>query len=75
MKTIKGKIVSDKMTQTAVVEIVRFAAHPMYHKRMRRTHNFHVHNTLGAKTGQVVEIKEIKPMSKTKHWTIINIVK
>lgn len=75
MKTIKGKVISDKMTNTVVVEVTRFMAHPMYHKRMRKTRNFHAHNAIGAKTGQMVEIKETKPISKTKHWTVIQILK
>ena len=37
MKTMTGKVVSDKMQHTVVVEVVRFATHPKYHKRMRKT--------------------------------------
>lgn len=75
MKAIKGKVISDKMKNTVVVEVTRFVTHPMYHKRMRRTRNFHADNLLGAKTGETVEIKETKPISKTKFWKVSKIVK
>lgn len=75
MKAISGKVVSHKMKQTVVVEVVRFMAHPLYHKRVRKTTNFHAHDELGAKTGDSVKMMPIPPMSKTKTWKVIEIVK
>lgn len=73
-RIITGKVVSDKMMQTVVVEVTRLVAHPVYHKRMRKTNKFHAHNTMGAKTGNLVEITECKPISKTKFFTVTKIV-
>lgn len=75
MKIVSGKVVSNKMKQTAVVEVVRFRAHPLYHKQVRKTTNFHAHDEMGAKTGDRVKMMQIPPMSKTKTWKVIEIVK
>ena len=75
MKATVGKILSNKMKQTAVVEVVRFKAHPLYHKRVRKTSKFHAHDELGAKPGDDVKMVQIPPMSKTKTWKIIEIIK
>ncbi len=74
MKTIKGIVVSDKMTNTVVVEVERFMAHPLYHKRLRRTKKYHVHDELGAKIGNTVELVQTRPISKTKFWKTVKIV-
>lgn len=73
-RMITGKVVSDKMTNTVVIEVTRLVAHPMYHKRMRRTNKFHAHNTIGAKTGNLVEITECRPVSKTKFFTVTKVI-
>jgi small subunit ribosomal protein S17 len=75
MKTITGKVISDKMVKTAVVEVERFVAHPIYHKRIRRTKNYHAHNEIGAKKGDVVKLVQSRPLSKTKKWLVNEIVK
>jgi small subunit ribosomal protein S17 len=75
MKAIMGKIVSDKMEKTVVVEVERFIAHPMYHKRIRRTKKYHAHNEAGAKIGDVVKLVESRPISKTKKWRVSEIIK
>ncbi len=74
MKSLIGKIVSDKTPKMAVVEVERFVAHPIYHKRIRKTKKFHAVNEMGAKTGALVKISEIKPISKTKNWKVLEIV-
>lgn len=74
MKTITGFVTSDKMTKTVVVSVDRLKAHPMYHKRMRKTKKFHAHDETGARTGDTVEMKEIRPMSKTKFWEVVKIL-
>ena len=75
MKRLVGKVVSDKMQKSAVVSVERWLTHPMYHKRFRRTHKFVVANEIDAKTGDKVEMAEIRPMSKLKHFKISKIVK
>lgn len=75
MKIISGKVVSDKMNKTVVVETTRSVSHPLYRKRIRKTAKYHAHNEMAAKTGDLVKIAEIKPMSKTKNWKVIEISK
>jgi small subunit ribosomal protein S17 len=75
MKTIIGKVLSDKMTKTAVVEVERFIAHPVYHKRVRKTKNYHAHNEIGAKKGDAVRLTESRPLAKTKKWRVIEVIK
>ena len=70
MKTVIGKVISDKMNQTVVVEMTILVPHIKYSKLMSRTRKFHAHNSVGAKTGDIVRIVEIKPMSKTKNWKV-----
>lgn len=74
-KTIIGKVVSDKMAKTAVVEVVRFITHPLYGKRLRRTMKFHAQNDMGAKSGDNVSICEIRPISKTVNWKVVEVIK
>jgi small subunit ribosomal protein S17 len=70
MKAVVGKVISDKMKNTVVVEVGRSMAHPLYHKQMRKNSKFHAHNEIGAKTGDTVRLVEIRPMSKTKYWKV-----
>jgi len=74
MKVFRGTVISDKMARTVVVTVTRFMAHPLYHKRMRKTSKFHADNLMKAKTGDVVEITEIKPMSRTKFHKVTKII-
>jgi small subunit ribosomal protein S17 len=75
MKTLQGKVVSDKMQKTVVVAVERFMAHPRYHKRIRRTNKFHAHDEIGVSRGDEVKIVEISPVAKTVTWKVSEIVK
>lgn len=75
MKTYQGKVVSTKMNQTVVVAVDRMIPHAKYLKKMRRTSKFHAHNELAVKTGDTVKIGEIKPMSKTKTFKVLEVIK
>lgn len=75
MKTIIGKVIAAKMEKTVVVEVERLVAHPMYHKRIRRTKKYHAHNEMQVKTGDMVKLTESRPLSKTKKWKVIEIIK
>lgn len=75
MKTILGKVISDKMEKTVVVDVTRSLTHPLYHKRIRRTKKYLVHNEKGAKAGDMVKIKEIRPVSKNKFFEVTEVVK
>lgn len=70
-----GTVTSNKMLLTAVVSVEKTFTHPMYHKRIRSDKKYHVHNTVGAKTGDKVRFVETKPKSRTRRWVIEEIVK
>ncbi len=71
MQTITGKVISNKMHQTVVVQVDRQVAHPKYHKRMRRTTKYHAHVTADVKVGDVVKIVQVRPISKTVNWRVV----
>jgi len=71
MKILSGKVVSNKMMNTVVVEVTGFKVHPMYGKRMKRNVKFHAHTEDKIKMGETVKIQECKPFSKTKNWEVI----
>ncbi|MES2007248.1 MAG: 30S ribosomal protein S17 [Patescibacteria group bacterium] len=71
-KTLRGKVVSDKMQNTAVVAVTRYVKHPKYKKYMKSTKKYHVHNEGNqAKEGEMVTIRACRPLSKTKFFEII----
>lgn len=75
-KIFRGKVVSDKMDKTIVVAFSRLVRHPLYPKVIRKTSKFKVHDELNeAKIGDVVEIMETRPLSRTKHWRLVRIIK
>ncbi len=70
-RTVIGRVLSNKTEQTATVLVERRVKHPVYGKYIRRSKKYHVHdneNTMNI--GDVVQIKECRPMSKTKSWTL-----
>ena len=75
IRSVQGKVVSDKMEKSFVVAIERKVKHPLYGKFIRRTTKLHVHDENNeAKLGDVVEIKECCPVSKTKAHTLVRVV-
>lgn len=71
-KVLKGKVVSDKMDKTVVVEIKRFVKHPKYGKFFNLSKRHKAHDPENkAKIGDEVEIRECRPMSKDKHFEVI----
>ena len=75
VRTLTGKVVSDKMDKSIVVLIERRVQHPLYRKSIRRSTKLHAHDENNtAKTGDVVTIKESRPISKTKSWTLVEVV-
>lgn len=70
-----GVVVSDKGDQTIIVAIERAAPHRLYHKVIRRTRRYPVHDPENAATvGDRVRIEECRPISKTKRWRLVEIV-
>ena len=71
-RTLRGTVVSTKMQDTITVAVERYVKHPKYKKFMRRTKKFLVHDAGNtAKEGQVVDIRETRPMSKRKHFELV----
>ena len=74
-KTRTGVVVSDKMDKTIVVEIRTRVRHPLYGKIMNRTNKIKAHdeeNQCGI--GDTVKIMETRPLSKDKHWRLVEII-
>lgn len=75
MKYLLAKVVSDKMQNTAVVVVERFATHPLYRKRIAKSAKYHARNEIGAKIGDEIKMVECRPYAKTVTWKITEIVK
>ena len=74
-RTLVGRVVSDKMQETATVLVERRVKHPMYGKIIVRSKKYHAHNANNdAKTGDLVQIVECRPMSRTKTWQIAKLL-
>lgn len=74
-KILKGKVISDKMQKTAVVEVERKYRHPVYKKVVRDQTRYKADNPDNkARVDDFVEIMETRPLSKDKRWRIINII-
>lgn len=74
-KTLYGKVVSDKMDKTIVVDIERLKKHPVYKKYLRINKKFKAHDENNeAKEGDRVKIEECRPMSKEKSFKLVEIV-
>lgn len=74
-KTRMGRVISDKMDKTVVVAIETMVRHPLYGKTIRRTTKFKAHDADNAcGVGDLVEIMETRPISKEKHWRVVQIL-
>lgn len=75
VRTLRGRVVSDKMQKACTVAIERRVKHPLYGKIVKRTTKLHVQDVNNeAKIGDTVEIKECRPVSKTIAWTLVQII-
>jgi len=75
LRTVSGKVLSNKMDKTVTVLIERKVKHPLYGKYIKRSTKLHVHdenNECGI--GDTVTITECRPMSKTKSWALVEVV-
>jgi len=69
---LTGKVVSNKMTKTVVVQVERKFRHPFYQKVITRHKKFQADNTLkDIKVGDMVKIEQSRPISKNKHFKVI----
>ena len=75
-RTLTGRVVSDKMDKTVTVMIDRLVKHAVYGKFIRRSTKLHVHDENNiSKEGDTVIITESRPRSKTKTWSLVEVVK
>ena len=71
----QGRVISDKMEKAIVVAVERKVKHPIYGKIVKRVTKFHVQDVNNeAKEGDLVEIKETRPISKTISWTLVRVI-
>jgi small subunit ribosomal protein S17 len=74
-RTLVGEVVSDKMDKSVTVLIKRQMKHPLYGKIIERSKKYHAHDESNtAKVGDLVEIQEGRPVSKTKAWHVTRVV-
>jgi small subunit ribosomal protein S17 len=73
-RTLTGRVISNKMDQTVTVLIERQVQHPLLGKIIRRSTKLHAHDETGANEGDLVRIAECRPLSKTKHHRVVEIV-
>ena len=74
-RTLTGRVVSDKMQKTVTVLVERRVKHPVIGKTMTRSKKYHAHVDAGEiKQGDLVEIAECRPISKTKSWTVTRLL-
>ena len=74
-RILQGTVVSDKNTKTVVVKVERRFIHPVMGKTVRRSKKYHAHDEKGEyKMGDLVEIAETRPISKTKSWVVTKLL-
>lgn len=74
-RTMVGKVISDKMNKTIVVQIERKIKHPLYGKYVRRFSKMYVHDeTNTCHIGDMVKIKQSRPLSKLKRWVLLEVI-
>lgn len=74
MKKLNGKVISDKMTNSIVVQVSTQKTHPKYGKSISSVKKYIVHPAENVKLGDLVEIQEVRPISNTKMWKVSKIL-
>ena len=75
VKEFVGKVISNKMDKTVVVTVERKFPHPLYGKQVKKTKKFYAHDEDNkCKEGDIVRIRESRPLSKLKRWVVVEIV-
>ena len=74
-RTLVGKVVSDKRAKTVTVLVERRTAHELYGKIVAKSRKYHAHDEKGEyKMGDLVEIAETRPITKTKNWVVTKLL-
>ena len=75
LKTVEGRVVSNKMDKTVTILVERLVKHALYGKYIRRSTKLHAHDEDNAcNEGDVVRITECRPLSKTKNWRVVEVI-
>ena len=75
-KVLTGTVVSDKMDKTITVLVETYKNHPLYHKRVKYSKKYKAHDENGvAGIGDTVKIMETSPLSATKHFRLVEVIK
>ena len=75
VRSLSGRVVSDKMDKTITVAVERKVKHPFYGKFLKKTTKFHAHDeTNQCGIGDTVRIMETRPLSKTKRWRLVEVI-
>ena len=73
-RTVTGKVISNRMDKSITVRIDRRVTHPVYGKIMKRSTKIHAHDANNeCSIGDEVTIKEVRPISKTKSWSLVSV--
>lgn len=73
-RTATGKVVSNKMDKSITVLVERRVKHPVYGKYVTKSSRLHAHDEANeCQAGDIVTVKEVRPMSKTKTWALVSI--
>jgi small subunit ribosomal protein S17 len=74
-RTVQGRVVSNKMEKSITVAVERKVKHPIYGKFIKRTTKLHAHDeTNQCNEGDVVTLRECRPLSKSKNWTLVEVI-
>ncbi|MEC7633825.1 MAG: 30S ribosomal protein S17 [Pseudomonadota bacterium] len=75
IRTVQGRVVSNKMDKSITVVVERFVKHPIYGKFIKRSTKLHAHDENNVcNKGDVVTVRECRPLSKNKTWTLVDVV-
>jgi small subunit ribosomal protein S17 len=75
-KTQEGVVISDRMDKTVVVEVQRLVRHPLYRRVIRRSARYNAHDPENqCAVGDRVRIMESRPLSKTKRWHVVSLLR
>ena len=75
IRTLQGKVISDKMDKSVTGLLERQVKHPLYKKYIRRSTKLHVHDEKNeCSIGDMIAIRECRPISKTKSWTLVEVI-
>jgi small subunit ribosomal protein S17 len=75
IRTVQGRVVSNKMDKTITVMVERFVKHPIYGKFIRRSTKLHAHDEANVcNEGDLVSVTECRPLSKSKTWMLVDVL-